>query len=79
MDELEMERRMTSAEAWIRGHERLCAERFLALRQDIRWVIGGMVAVVFAVMGWMAVQLYNNAVRPAPLPIPVPAVAGLRA
>lgn len=76
MNELEMERRMTTVESWQAGHDKLCADRYLALRQDIRWVIGGMVAVVFAVMGWMSVQLYNNAVKSAP--VPVQAVAGLR-
>lgn len=72
--ELEMERRMTTVENWQAGHEKLCADRFLALRQDIRWVLSGVTAIVCAVMGWMAVQLYNGA---HPAPVPVQAVAGL--
>lgn len=58
-----MEHRVSRMEAWIEGHDRLCAERFQALRADIRWALGGLVSLMVVLIGWMAMQLYND-VRP---------------
>jgi hypothetical protein len=69
-----MGERMSGVEAWITGHEALCAERYGGLKSDLRWLIRGMFGMLIGIMAWLAVQLWNGrvpALQPAP-PAAVP-------
>ena len=55
-----MEHRMTAAEVWIKGHEKLCAERYGSLRSDLKWILRGIVGLLLAVTAWLAIQLWNG-------------------
>ena len=55
-----LEHRMTAAEVWIQGHEKLCAERYGSLRSDLKWILRGIVGLLLAVTAWLAIQLWNG-------------------
>ncbi len=53
-----MGERVTALEEWVKGHEALCADRYNALRGDMRWIIRGLFGMLIGVAGWLAVQLH---------------------
>jgi hypothetical protein len=55
-----MEHRMTAAEVWIKGHEKLCAERYGSLRSDLKWILRGIVGLLLGVTAWLAIQLWTG-------------------
>jgi hypothetical protein len=70
MNDKTMGERMSSIEAWITGHEALCAERYGGLKSDLRWLIRGVFGMLIGIVAWLAVQLWNGR-GPAPQPPPV--------
>jgi hypothetical protein len=69
MNEKTIGERVSSVEAWISGHEALCAERYGGLKSDLRWLIRGVFGMLIAIVAWLAVQLWNGR-SPAPQPAP---------
>lgn len=68
MDTRMTDNRQTVAGAYDRleAHEDLCSERYRAihstlgeLKDDIKWMLRGTLAVILMVMGWGAIQLWN--------------------
>lgn len=55
-----MPERMSAVEAWISGHEALCAERYGGLKSDLRWLIRGVFGLLIGIVAWLAVQLWNG-------------------
>lgn len=73
---------VAGAYAKIEGHEELCAERYKGIHDAItdlkgtqRTVSRGVWAVVAALLGWMALQLWEREVVHPPAPAPSVAVA----
>lgn len=60
MTEKSLGERMSSVEAWITGHEALCAERYGGLKSDLRWLIRGVFGMLIGIVAWLAVQLWNG-------------------
>lgn len=65
---------MAGAYAKIEGHEVLCAERYANIHSSLERVEGeqktirnAAFALVAAMVGWMAVQIYDN-IKPRPAP-----------
>lgn len=52
--------RVSGIESWIEGHETLCADRFKGLRDDLKWIKGGLAAVLVAMVGWLIVQVWGT-------------------
>jgi hypothetical protein len=52
--------RVTAMETWADGHETLCANRYQGLRDDLKWIKGGIGAVLVAVIGWALVQVWST-------------------
>lgn len=50
---------IASAHARMDTHEAVCAERYENIKALLKWIVGGLVALVFGLMGWMGVQLYT--------------------
>lgn len=51
-----MGERVATVESWIRGHEKLCADRYGLLMKVI--AVGG--AILISVAGWGLAQVYRN-------------------
>ncbi|NBB16017.1 hypothetical protein GVN21_11680 [Caulobacter sp. SLTY] len=53
--------RQTVAGAYLQiaAHEQLCAERYRGINEKLSWVLGGMAAMVLALLAWSLVQLYR--------------------
>ncbi len=63
---------VAGAFAKIEAHEEQCAIRYdgikdtlCELKADIRLMLKGIAAVLVAVLGWLAIQVYNGAKSPA--------------
>lgn len=56
----DMPERVARVESWIEGHENLCAERFGSIRDTQKLLVGLMITTMLAVLGWLAVQLWNT-------------------
>ena len=72
---------MVAVEKWQEGHEDVCAVRYAgieagltALKSTMNKAIWLVVTVLIAVLGWMAVQLYNGMQEQIHQPAPVVAV-----
>jgi hypothetical protein len=59
--------RMAGIDSWVEGHEQLCAQRYQTLADGVAglkrvgfWALGGVTATFVAVIGWMAVQLWDG-------------------
>jgi len=51
--------RLIAVETWIAEHEKLCADRYQSLRADLRWLVRGIVAVLFTAVAGLLVTLYG--------------------
>jgi hypothetical protein len=78
---------VAGAYAKIEAHEDLCAERYKNIHDSmgdlkglIHWIIKGLAGLVFALLAWMAVQIYttNNARLTALEKEPPASLAGAR-
>jgi hypothetical protein len=79
MTDTPMGERVSRVEAWISGHEALCAERYGGLKSDLRWLIRGVFGMLIGIVAWLAVQLWNGRMaappQVAPAAMPQGAVA----
>lgn len=52
--------RLSELETWVKDHDKLCADRYGDIKSDMRSVLRLGVALLFGIIGWLAVQLWNG-------------------
>lgn len=71
---------MTAARVWdkLKSHEELCADRWQGIRDDVKDLRNAMstaskigLTVLIAMLGWMAVQVYDRISHPIYMSPPV--------
>ena len=55
-----MPERVTALEAWVKGHEALCAQRYGDLKDTVTWLVRGVFGMLVAILAWLAIQLWNG-------------------